>query len=233
MAIKKWYLEQITAATGVNILWWNELDGATLPAQTTSASGWTVAKTGTGNYRQLSQSLEVAGFTTTIVPNAGAPVVNRAFDTTATFTPPSLLVNSASISTLREYTGVFPPGTWSFQFPVIAVGAGGTQDGRVGVRVFKGRRSGNAYTSVTELTSARLVGSTVLNLDTPASQITSASWNAGEVRLNNEFLMVSLGWEITGAGGANGCDVLLRYGTGSVMISPNFKRNRQYLSDGF
>lgn len=234
MARKLWFINEINVGgTNPNRLWYVEVDGISVPVETTSASGWTVAKTGTGNYRLLSQSLEVAGFATTVEPRAVNPRVDQVFTTTAVYTPPDILHHSASISTIREYNGVFPAATWSFNFPVIAVGAGGTQDGRIGIRVFKGIRSGSAFGSVTELTTARIAGSTVLNLATGVSQITSASWAAPEVRLNNEFLIVTLAWEITGAGGNNACDVLLRYGSGSNMVSPLFKRNRQYLTDGF
>lgn len=235
MAIKIWYIEQITAATGLNILWYNELDGATPPAETTSASGWTVAKTGTSNYSLLSQSVEIpAGFGATIQPAAVSPTVTQAFSTTATYTPPDILFHSASISTLREYNGVFGAGTWSFNYPVTAVTNGGAQDGNLGLRVYKGTRSGNTFTSVTELTSARIASSQQLNIATAATNTyCSASWAAPEIRLNNEFLIVTLAWQITGASNNANADVLLRYGSGSTMISPNFKRNRQYLTDGF
>lgn len=230
MAIKTWYLKQINVGgTNPNRLWWDE-DGSNVPAQTTSASGWTVGKTAIGNYRLLSNGAEVAAFSTTIQPNTTAPAVDNSYAATAIYTPPTLLNDIQSISTLYEYNGVFEAGDWTFNFPVIAVGSGGDQDGNIGIRVFKGVRSGTAWASVTELTGARLEGSTVTNLTTTTSQTSSVTWSAPAFNLNKEFLIVKIAWEITGAGGANSRDVLLRYGTGATIVSPNFKIKRHIIT---
>lgn len=228
MPIKTWNLRQIaTGGTPANVLWWDEAAAATAA---TSASGWTVAKTALGNYANLTQGSEVAGFSTTIVPNTTAPTVSANFPTVTTYAPPTLLENTNSISTLYEYNGVFPAGTWTFNFPVIAVSGGGDQDGRMGIRVFKGLRNGTSWSSVTELTAARLVGTTVTNLTTAAAQTSQVTWSASAFDLNYEFLIIKIGWEITGAGTNNNRDVLLRWGSGASMVSPNFKTRRHIIT---
>jgi len=225
MPIKTWNLNQINVGgTNPNRLWWDE---AAAVAAATSVTGWTVAKTALGNYRLLSQGAEVAGFSTTIQPTATAPVVDNSYNATAIYTPPDLLSDIESISTLYEYNGYFPAGDWTFNFPVIAVGAGGQQDGRMGIRVFKASRSGTAFSGTTQLTAARLVGTTVSNLATTVAQTSTVTWTAPIVRLNYEFLIIKMAWEITGATNNNASDVVLRYGTGASMVSPNF-RKRSY-----
>lgn len=228
MAIKTWNLRQVTTGgTPASVLWWDEAAAATAA---TSVSGWTVAKTALGNYANLTQGSEVATFSTTIVPNTTAPAVSVAFAATATYTPPTLLENTNSISTLYEYNGDFDAGTWTFNFPVIAVSSGGDQDGRIAIRVFKGLRSGNTWASVTELTAARLVGSTVTNLTTTTAQTSTVTWAASAFALQNEFLIIKVGWEITGAGTNNNRDVLLRWGTGASIVSPSFRKQRHILN---
>lgn len=231
MAVKTWYLEEINVGgTNPNRLWWDE-DGSNVPAQTTSASGWTVAKTAAGNYRILSNGQEISGgWSTTVQPTATAPVVNNSYPSTAIYTPPDLLNSTDSISSLYEYNGVFEAGTWTMDIPVIAVSSGGDQDGRITARFFKALRSGTSWSPIVELTSAVLNGSTVTNLTTTTSQISTVTWSAPAFNLENEFLIVNIAWNITGAGGANTRDVRIRYGTGATLVSPNFKIKRHILT---
>ncbi len=227
MATDTWYLEQLNVGgTPANRLWW-DTDASAAGALATSATGWTVAKTAANNYRLLSNGSEVAGFSTTIAPNNTAPVVDVSYPSTAIYTPPTLLIDAESISTLYEYNGSFPAGTWTFTFPLIAVTAGGTQDGAITMRVFKATRNGTAWSNVTELTSAMLQGTTVTNLTTTVAQNSVVTWSAPAFRMNREFLVCKMGWRITGAGGNNGCDVLFRYGIGATMVSAPF-RKRNY-----
>jgi len=228
MAVKTWSLRQVTTnGTPASVLWWDEAAAATAA---TSVTGWTVAKTAAGNYRDLSNGSEVAGFSATISPAAAVPTSDANYPSATTYAPPTLINSTDSISTLYEYNGVFPAGTWTFSFPVIAVGAGGTQDGRIGIRVYRGLRSGTAFASVTEITSARLVGTTVTNLATATAQTSTVTWAAPAFDLQNEFLIVKIGWEITGATNNNASDVLLRWGAGATIVSPTFKKFRHIIT---
>ena len=223
MATKTWYINQINGD-----LYYDE--GGSGVANTTSLSGWTVGKIALGNYSNLVNGVESATgtFTTTIVPNNTAPTVNASTVSVPPYTPPDLLLSNNSIMTVYPYNGYFPAGTWTFTFPVIAVTAGGVQDGRVGIRVFSAARSGNTFTGTTELTAARLVGTTVTNLTTTVAQNSVVTWTtAPAIQLSQEFLIIKVGWEITGAGNTNNQDVLMRYGTSATMISPTF-RKRSY-----
>lgn len=227
MATKTWTLRQVaTGGTPANILWWDPTQAAA-PAAATSASGWTVAKTAASNYRDLVQGSEVAAFAATIVPNTTAPTATGSFAATATYTPPTLLYHTGSISTLYQYNGYFPAGNWVFTFPVISVSAAANGAGRINLRVFKGSRSGAAYANVTQLTGALQAGTIVTNVLTSASQSSVVTWAANSFFLNNEFLIVKVGWQITTVSGSNSSDILLRHGSGCTMVSPSF-RGREY-----
>ena len=225
MPSKTWNLRQINVGgTNPNRLWWDEGVAA---AAATSSTGWNVRQLAANNYGELSQGVELNNFTTTIVPNTTAPTVDNSYAATAIYTPPTLLNSTDSISTLYEYNGVFPAGNWVFAFPVIAVTNGGTQDGAIVLRVFKGIRSGTAWASVTELTAALQQGTTVTNLTTAAAQTSTITWSAPAFNLNNEFLICKIAWRIIGAANNNNADVLFRWGAGATMTSPNF-RKRSY-----
>ncbi len=225
--IKTWNLRQINVGgTNPNRLWWDE--GAAVTAAT-STTGWTVGTLAATRYSLMNQGVERATgtFSTTVAPNNTAPAVDISYAATAIFTPPTLLNDIESISTLYEYNGYFPAGNWTFSFPVIAVSSGGNQDGGISMRVFKGKRSGTAWANVTELTSAVLSGTNVLNLATTTPQTSTVTWTAPDFFLNNEFLICKIAWRITGPGSTNNRDVLLRFGVGATMITPGF-RKRSY-----
>jgi hypothetical protein len=224
MPTKTWYINQL----GGDLFYDENITGV---ADTTSVTGWTVGKIAAGRYSNLANGTERATgtFGTTILPNNTAPVVNITLTSVTPYTPPNLLVSNESITTVFQYTGVFPAGTWTFNFPLRAVSAGGVQDGRMGIRVFKALRSGDTFSGTTELTSARLVGTTVTNLTTTVTQTSTVTWSAPAFRLENEYLIIKMAWEITGAGNANAQDVLIRFGPSSTMISPDFKIKRQSL----
>lgn len=227
MATKTWNLRQIaTGGTPANVLWWNP-SNTTPPAQATSVSGWTVAKTAANNYRDLVQGSEVAAFSTTIVPNTTAPVATGSFAAAVGFTPPTLLYHTNSITTLCEYNGYFPAGNWIFTFNVISVTTAATGAGRINLRVFKGTRNGTAFSNVTELTAAMQAGTIATAPSTTVTRASTVTWAAPAIRLDNQFLIVKVGWQITTASGANNADIVLRHGTGCTMVSPTF-RERQY-----
>lgn len=229
MAIKTWTLRQVaTGGTPANILWWDPTNAAA-PTQATSSSGWTVGKTAANNYRDLVQGSEVAAFSTTIVPNATAPTATGSFAATATFTPPTLIYHTGSISTLYEYNGYFAAGNWVFTFPMISVTTSATGAGRINLRVFKASRAagGTTWNTATELTGAMQAGTIATGPTTTTPQSSVVTWNAPAFFLNNEFLIVKVGFQITTASGATNADFLLRHGSGCTMVSPSF-RSREY-----
>lgn len=231
MATKTWTLRQVaTGGTPANILWWDPTNAAA-PTQATSASGWTVGKVAAASgYSNLVQGSEsgTGTFSTTIVPNTTAPTATGSFAATATYTPPTLLYHTNSISTLYEYNGYFPAGNWVFTFPMISVTTSATGAGRINLRVFKGARSGTAYSGVTELTGALQAGTIASAPTTTTPQSSVVTWAAPAFFLNNEFLIIKIGFQITTASGSNTADFLLRHGSGCTMVSPNF-RARDYI----
>lgn len=224
MPVKTWNINQLGGD-----LFYDENIGSV--ANTTSVTGWTVGKVATTSaYSDLLNGTERATttFVSTILPTATAPTVNQT-TTSVPYSPPNLLVSNESIATVFPYTGVFPAGTWTFAFPVIAVSAGGVQDGRMGIRVFKAARSGDTFTGTTELTTARLAGTIVSNVTTTVALTSTVTWAAPAFQLNNEYLIIKIAWQITGAGNANNQDILLRFGPAATMVSPDFKIKRQSL----
>lgn len=228
MATKTWTLRQVaTGGTPANILWWDPTN-ATAPAQATSVSGWTVGKIAANNYSNLVQGTErvTNTFSTTIVPNTTAPTATGSFAATATYTPPTLIYHTNSISTLYEYNGYFPAGNWVFTFPVISVSTSATGAGRINLRVFKASRNtdGTGWNTATELTGAMQAGTIASAPTTTTPQTSTVTWAAPIIRLDKEFLIVKIGWQITTASGSNTADILLRHGSGCTMLSPNFEK---------
>lgn len=180
-------------------------DGGTAPGTATTGTGWTVAKIAADRYARMdSQTERASGSFGTVAQPDGAPD-NTLGDS---FRSPVTL------------NGDFAAANWDFQFPVIAVSSGGDQDGAMRFRLW---RSANADGSgATEITSATQQGATVTNLTTAAQQISSLLFNPGAFTLTNEYLFVQLAWRITGAGGANTRDVLLRIGTDARVITSDF-----------
>lgn len=222
MAIQTWYLNFINTGGGVNRLFW-DLSQASNIAEAATTSGWVVAKTAALNYALfVNNAAENTGFTTTLAPNNTAPTLSATFNTPVGFDGP-LYMNNNCISTLYPYNGYFPAGNWTFNFGFRAVTAGGQQDGRIRLRLYK---SGASFTNVTELTTAGanpLTGTTVTNLATAATQFSVVTFAAPIIELDNEYLHCKLAWEITGAGGSNNADVDFRDGNTCTMVSPEFQ----------
>jgi hypothetical protein len=227
MATKTWYINEIaTGGTPANVLWWD--DGADGVAEATANTGFLVAKSALNTYANLSNgTANATGFTTTIVPNATAPASNGFF-TPSIYTPPDIIYSTDSIATLYEYNGYFPAGNWVFTFPIIATNAGANDiAGRINLRVFRGIRSGTAWASVTELTSALQAGTSTGNFPTDNSVLNSVvTWAAPVFELQNEFLILKIGWQILNAGGNANRQVQFRYGSTATMVTPEFQKQR-------
>lgn len=228
MATKTWTLRQVaTGGTPANVLWWDPTR-ATAPTQATSATGWTLGKASAGNYASLAQGSEPNAWSTLIVPSATAPTASQNYTAIATFTPPTLIQNSASISTLYAYNGVFDAGNWIFTFPMISVTAAATGAARITLRVFKASRNvaGTGWNTATELTAAMQTGTIATSPTTTTPQTSTVTWTAPAFRLDNEFLIIKIGLEITTASGSNSSDMLLRHGAGCTMVSSTFTPRR-------
>lgn len=174
-------------------------------AEASTSTGWTVAKVAATNYSEMAGVIKRASttFAATALPNAS----------------PDLAILGDSMGTVAKLSGTFDAGVWAATFKVIAVTSGGDQDGNIRYRIWK---SADA-SSFTELTSGAIVCGTVTNLATTASQTSAGSTaSIGPFTLSNEWLFLQVAWQISGAGGANTRDVVLRKGTGITLVTPNF-----------
>jgi hypothetical protein len=157
--------------------------GGSAPSTATGSTGWTVAATAADNYSKMAFGVERAAstFGGTALPNTSGPdnTLKDCFRT-------------------GPWSGSFASGDWAFSCPVIAVDAGGTQDGALRVRVW---RSNNADgSSATELTSDVVQLSTVTNLTTGAAQICSGNVTLGAITHSGTdyYLFFMFAWRITG-----------------------------------
>lgn len=203
-----------------------------------AAKTWFVTNTLVSNHQQLSETSPGADATTS--PQVGwvvgttAPTVYSEFDggtkqANGTFSAtarPDGSINTAGDCwrTATTYKGTFASANWTINGVVIGVTNSGAQDGRMRFRLF---RSANADGSgATEITGAAQVGSTVTNLST-TQQNSSVTFNPGSFSVDNEYIFVQVGWEITGAGGMSTTDVVLRIGnTAARVVTSDFTETR-------
>lgn len=178
-------------------------------AESTTATGWTVAKVAPTVYSEINPGVEQASGT------FAAPVL-----------PDGTFGDLISTS---SFTGVFDAGVWTATMKVIAVTSGGDQDGAL---MFRLGKYDATLTTFTQLTSAVVTCGTVTNLTTAAAQTSAGSTpSIGPFTLTNEFLSIAIAWKITGAGGANTRDVLMRKATGITLVTPNFTAAAAATSD--
>lgn len=181
----------------------------TVPAASTSTTGWTVA-TASINYSRLSYNVERASGTFNAPQEpSGAPTSQA---------PDCYRISAAT-------TGDFSAGTWYSSLSVIAVTAGTTHDGRALFRLW--RASSSSAVSPTQISSSIMTGTLIANLTTTVAQSSAASIQVGAFSLANEYLFLQCAWQRTGAGGSSTNDVLLRYGSmgtihGTGLVTADF-----------
>lgn len=192
--------------------WWIDPSAGALQisdpgAESTTSTGWTVAKTAPTVYSPMSIGSEEAAatFGATAKPD-GSTIGGSTFD----------FLNSNVGSPL---SGTYALGTWTAAFKVVAVSSGGDQDGLVRACLWKA----NAAVTVFTLIASPVEGGAVTNLATSAAQASTVTFSSvPSVTLTNEVLILQIGWKITGAGGAVSRDVLLRRGTPITLVTPSF-----------
>lgn len=152
----------------------------TVPAASTSTTGWTVGG-GTGvSYSRQTYNAEVPGanFTATVQPSSGP------------------IGSGQDCWRFGPSTGTFSLGTWYSSVSVIAVTSGTTQDGRARIRLW---RSNNADGTVaTEITASSgvMVGSFVTDLTTTVAQSSAASARIAAFSVVNEYIFMQVAWEL-------------------------------------
>lgn len=219
MAIETWWVDEITVAAATYRLFISNSQGANVPeAATTVSIGWQVGKTA-ASYSDLNNGAESSTFGATILPNTTVPAAGRT-DTVTGFSPPDLYSTAVALSTMYPYNGYFPAGNWSIRFGFRAQTAAASGVGRMNVRVFKGSAN---FTNVTELTGALQAGTTITNLLTTATQFSTVTWAAPVVQLNNQYLYIKVGWQITTASGSNSADINFRQGNTCYVQTTNFQ----------
>lgn len=180
-------------------------------AEITSGSGWTVAKVAPTVYAIAALGTERASsaFGATAVPDG-------------TTSPSTDAVTSSGPSpSFAQFNvdGQYAAGTWTLTTNVIAVSSGGDQDGLVRAAIWKKNIATGVWTKLAGPTE----GTAVTNLTAAAAQTSTVTFSGvAAASLAWEQLAVEVGWKITGAGGANTRDVLLRRGSAIKLVTPEF-----------
>lgn len=182
-------------------------------AEASTATGWTVAKVAPTVYALMSQGTERASgtFGATAVPDGTTGPNTGVGD---------FLETEDAIGAQVTKSGTYATGTWTATFKVIAVTSGSDQDGLIRAAIW---RVDPANFAAAVLIAGPTEGGAVTNLTTAAAQTSTVTFlSVPAATLTNEMLVLQVGWKITGAGGANTRDVLLRKGTGITLVTPNF-----------
>ena|SRR6185503_4405647 len=174
------------------------------PAPTTTA--WTVGKTASASYCPMTASTTVGAstFTTVFKPDGGLS------------------------STIGEgwcfgpYTGVFAKNTMSIVLNYVATTVN-AQAGRVFFRIWKASDVSGSNSSLVTPT-ARSTQAQII-VDGGTTRLSASFIMTSSLFMNNEYLFLETAFGVTTAGGANGCDVVFRQGSGSVFTTGPFENN--------
>jgi len=204
MAALTYFLTNASASVG------SDLSASDPGAEATRSpvTGWIVS-TGSTNHSAWFNDVERAAstFVDTAPPDGSLDTTNGDF-----WKSPGLL------------TGDFDSANWNIHFAARATSNGGTQDGRMRCRLFRGPNADGS--GATEITAAQQSGGLITDLLTSVTQVSTATFNPGAFSVAGEFIFVQLAWERTGAGAMTTSDVNARIGngsgTGSRIITANF-----------
>jgi len=164
--------------------------------------GWTVGKLAAGNSDDLDPGtkLTTAGFN-----------LESSFPCVSTIPFSSAAVNA--FRTPTALTGTFAATPWTFTFALRATTVS-AQRGRNHIAVWKASNITPTTGQLTQLVTKQ-IGTTSAVLSTTADVTSVVTWTPSSFTLSNEYLFICVGWEITTAGGSNGCDVVIRTGQAS------------------
>lgn len=169
-----------------------------------SNTSWTVAKNVSGSYSYMSASTAATVFTTTAKPNTTA--LNTTRGPGWVFGP---------------YTGVFARNTMSFQLNYAATTVN-AQAGLVTYRLWRGPDPTGTNASLITPTYQK---TNIITVNTTGNRVSASFIMTSSLSMTNEYLFLETAWGITTAGGSNGCNVILRAGSGSYFRTGPFEDN--------
>ncbi len=168
-----------------------------------SNTSWTVAKNASGSYSWMSASSAATVFTTTVKPNG--PL--------ATTRGPGWVFG--------PYTGVFSRNTMSFQINYAATTTN-AQQGLVSYRLWRGSNPSGTGASLITPTYQK---SSIIIVNATGNRVTASYLMTSSLSMQNEYIFLETAWGITTAGGANGCNVIFRPGSGSFFRTGPYEDN--------
>jgi hypothetical protein len=171
--------------------------------------GWTVGKIAAGNSDDFDPGTKLT--------TAGLNL-ESSFPCVATIPFSSATVNA--FRTPTTLTGTFAATAWTFTFALRATTVS-AQRGRIHIAVWKAGIAAPTTGQMTQLVTKQ-IGTTTAVLSTTADVTSVVTWTPSSFTLSNEYLFICVGWEITTAGGSNGCDVVIRTGQaagGSQLVT--------------
>lgn len=181
-------------------------DGGSTPTAVQSPFGFSIGTATAAYYRsRLGANAETATHQSTTYLTGAPAAGTAAGNTTAAdyFRSPAPL------------TGTFAAGNWTFSFAMRTAAA--TTTGRINFRVWAS--TSQSGTSARELTSGAVNGSTVTMNATATDFVSSATWAAPAITLNNEYLFFQLEWQETVAGTSASCDARFWISTSTIVTT--------------
>lgn len=187
-------------------------DGGTAPTAATTGTGWIAGTNAAGQ---------------SCLQNGGSKVTRLDAQWGTTLQPvsnPSLTLGDCW-RTENPIRGVFANTDWTLNFRVVSGIAAYTGRFKLAFRLWKSTDPNGA--SATEITSARITSAaTTADLSTVTVTAIPITYTPGStITLVGEYLFISVGIEITSAGGANTQDMQFRVSSGATVVSPEFTEN--------
>lgn len=184
-------------------------DGGTAPTAATTGTGWTPGTNAAGQ---------------SCIQNGGSKYSRTGGNWGATLQP-----SAAPSQTLGDcwrsenpITGKFANADWSIVFRIISAASAYTGRFKLGVRIW--RSTDQNGVGAVEITAGRITSAaTTADLSTSVVLSLPVTFTPGaEITLNNEYLFVSVGLEITSAGSGNLQDMLFRVSSSALITTSSF-----------
>ena len=184
-------------------------DGGTAPTAATTGTGWTAGTNAAGQ---------------SCIQNGGSKVARTSGQWGSALQPSAAPSDAIGDCWRSENTinGTFANANWTLIFRILSAASAYTGRFKLGVRIWRSADPTGA--GAVEITSGRITSAaTTADLSTSMVLSLPVTFTPGaEITLNNEYLFVSVGLEITSAGSGNLQDMLLRVSSSAQITTSSF-----------
>ncbi|AEJ01285.1 hypothetical protein Nit79A3_1453 [Nitrosomonas sp. Is79A3] len=184
-------------------------DGGTAPTAATTSTGWTAGTNAAGQ---------------SCVQNGGSKVARTSGQWGSALQPSAAPSDAIGDCWRSEnlINGKFANADWTLTFRILSAASAYTGRFKLGVRIWRSADPTGA--GAVEITSGRITSAaTTADLSTSMVLSLPVTFTPGtEITLNNEYLFVSVGLEITSAGSGNLQDMLFRVSSSALITTSSF-----------